>query len=213
MSFFENTRKPTGLGGRLMVAMMNLGHRQLADWGFQFLPASRGANALDCGCGGGANVAKLLRLSPDGLVCGIDYSPVSAAKARKLNRRAVDAGRCRIAEASVTALPFADGEFGLVTAFETVYFWPGLAESFREIRRVMRPGGTLLLCNECDGDTGGGEKWTGIVGGMTVYKSAELRAELEEAGLQNVRIHKNPKKGWICLTAQKPAAGGEPDAL
>ncbi len=31
MSFFENTRKPTGLGGKLMVNMMNLGHRGLAD--------------------------------------------------------------------------------------------------------------------------------------------------------------------------------------
>ena len=34
MAFFENTRKPTGFGGRLMVAMMNIGHRALADWGF-----------------------------------------------------------------------------------------------------------------------------------------------------------------------------------
>lgn len=37
MSFFENTRKPTGLGGKVMVSMMNLGHRALADWGFPFL--------------------------------------------------------------------------------------------------------------------------------------------------------------------------------
>ena len=33
MAFFENTRKPTGFGGRLMVTMMNIGHRALADWG------------------------------------------------------------------------------------------------------------------------------------------------------------------------------------
>ena len=32
MSLFENTRRPTGLGGKIMVAMMNLGHRALADW-------------------------------------------------------------------------------------------------------------------------------------------------------------------------------------
>lgn len=31
MSFFENTRKPEGLGGKLMLAMMNVGHRALAD--------------------------------------------------------------------------------------------------------------------------------------------------------------------------------------
>ena len=36
MSFFENTRKPVGLGGKLMVAMMNLGHSPVARWGLQF---------------------------------------------------------------------------------------------------------------------------------------------------------------------------------
>ena len=33
MSFFENTKKPTGVGGKLMVSMMNFGHSALADWG------------------------------------------------------------------------------------------------------------------------------------------------------------------------------------
>ena len=37
MSFFENTRKPVGLGGKLMVNMMNIGHHALAEWGMSFL--------------------------------------------------------------------------------------------------------------------------------------------------------------------------------
>ena len=53
MAFFENTRKPTGFGGRFMVAMMNIGHRALADWGLRFLPLAENADVLDCGCGGG----------------------------------------------------------------------------------------------------------------------------------------------------------------
>lgn len=36
MLFFENTRKPVGLGGKLMVAMMNVGHSAVARWGFNF---------------------------------------------------------------------------------------------------------------------------------------------------------------------------------
>ena len=36
MSFFENTRKPVGLGGKLMVAMMNLGHSPVARGDFDF---------------------------------------------------------------------------------------------------------------------------------------------------------------------------------
>lgn len=41
MSFFENTRKPVGLGGKLMVAMMNLGHGPVARWGFDFYGSRR----------------------------------------------------------------------------------------------------------------------------------------------------------------------------
>ena len=49
MSFFENTRKPTGFGGKVMVNMMNLFHAPLADWGMKFLPLSSNAKVLDCG--------------------------------------------------------------------------------------------------------------------------------------------------------------------
>ena len=35
MSFFENTRKPEGFGGKIMVAMMNVGHSAVARWGLQ----------------------------------------------------------------------------------------------------------------------------------------------------------------------------------
>lgn len=61
MAFFENTRKPTGFGGRLMVVMMNIGHRALADWGLRFLPLAENADVLDCGCGGGANLRLMLK--------------------------------------------------------------------------------------------------------------------------------------------------------
>ncbi len=53
MSFFENTRKPVGLGGKLMVAMMNLGHSPVARWGLRFLQLAPNAKVLDCGGGAG----------------------------------------------------------------------------------------------------------------------------------------------------------------
>jgi len=55
MSFFENTRKPVGLGGKIMVAMMNFGHSAMAAWGLQFLQPAPDAMVLDCGCGGGGD--------------------------------------------------------------------------------------------------------------------------------------------------------------
>ena len=89
------------------------------------------------------------------------------------------AGRCAVWQGSVEQIIFASGWFDAVTAFETVYFWPDLPKSFREIRRVLRPGGTLLICNECSGDAPGDEAWTKKIAGMRIYPAAELQRLLE----------------------------------
>ena len=169
MSFFENTRKPVGLGGKIMVAMMNFGHSAMAAWGLHFLQPAPDAMVLDCGCGGGANIKTLLKLCPNGKVQGIDYSAVSVEKARKVNARAIAAGRCTVQQASVAELPFEAEKFDVVTAFETVYFWPELAQNFREVYRVLKPGGIFFICNEANGETTKDDKWTQIIDGMTIY--------------------------------------------
>lgn len=198
MSFFENTRRPEGFGGKLMVSMMNLGHAALAEWGLQHLAVPEGTAVLDCGCGGGANIKKLLEKAAQGSVKGIDYSEVSVEKSRSLNASAISAGRCEIMQANVAQLPFEDNSFDLVTAFETVYFWPELPACFREVGRVLRPGGTFFICNECDEDN----KWTDIVSGMKIYTADELTQVLTKAGFTDIVMHKN-NKGWLCATARK----------
>lgn len=198
MSFFENTRRPEGFGGKLMVSMMNLGHGALAEWGLQHLAVPEGAAVLDCGCGGGANIKKLLEKAAQGSVKGIDYSEVSVEKSRSLNASAISAGRCEIMQANVAQLPFEDNSFDLVTAFETVYFWPELPACFREVGRVLKPGGTFFICNECGEDN----KWTDIVSGLKIYTADELTQVLTKAGFTDIVMHKNDK-GWLCATARK----------
>ena len=70
-----------------------------------------------------------------------------------------------------------------------------------DLERVLKPGGTFLICNESNGDSDKDEKWTEIIGGMTIYKDAELKTYLEQAGFHDVQIHK--KKSWLCITAWK----------
>ena len=201
MSFFENTRKPVGLAGKIMVARMSRGHGPVARGGLQFVEVAPDAKVLDCGCGGGANMKRLLKKCPQGIVKGIDYSTVSVEKARSLNQTAIQEGRCTVLQGSVADTMFADNWFDAVTAFETVYFWPDLPQCFREIWRVLKPGGTFLICNESNGDTDKDKKWTDIIGGMTIYKDTELKAYLKQAGFYEVQIHK--KKSWLCITAWK----------
>jgi len=62
-----------------------------------------------------------------------------------------------------------------VTAFETVYFWPELAQNFREVYRVLKPGGVFFICNEANGETTKDDKWTQIIDGMTIYTDTALK--------------------------------------
>ena len=74
MPFFQNTCKPKGAGGKLMVRMMNAGHASLAKWGLSHVNLRSGGSYLDIGCGGGANLKRLLQKDSAGHVTGIDYS-------------------------------------------------------------------------------------------------------------------------------------------
>ena len=125
MSFFENTRKPQGFGGKLMTKMMNRGHAKLSQWGFSNISVNPDAAVLDVGCGGGANIVAWLNKCGNGHVTGMDYSEVSVAESQKLNAAAIKQGKCCVVQGDASAIPFPDAVFDYVSAFETVYFWPG----------------------------------------------------------------------------------------
>lgn len=109
---FSNTRKPEGFWGRMMVAGMNGGsHAAMASWGLDLANVPAEGEIIDIGCGGGANLARLMDRSLRANVTGVDYSPVSVEKSRKVNADAIAKGRCKVLEASVSNLPFKENTF------------------------------------------------------------------------------------------------------
>ena len=201
---FGNTRKPEGFFGKMMVAGMNGGsHAAMATWGLDKIDIPQEGDILDIGCGGGANIARLLTRSKAAKVTGVDYSPVSVAKTTKVKADAIAKGRCEVREANVAALPFKDSQFALVTAFETVYFWPDIEKSFAGVRRILSDGGTFLIVNEDDGLSGNNGKWEKIIDGMHTYTPDELMTHLTAAGFRNVTIHRDESRHWLAAIAQK----------
>jgi len=201
---FSNTRKPEGFWGRMMVAGMNGGsHAAMANWGLDFGSVPAVGEILDIGCGGGANLQRLMQRSVDSKVTGVDYSSVSVEKSKKVNAEAIANGRCQVLEASVALLPFKDETFAMATAFETVYFWPDIEKSFAEVRRVLVPGGKFLIVNEDDGLSGNNEKWEKMIEGMHTYTPDELKTHLSAAGFKDITVKRDETKHWLAVIALK----------
>jgi len=194
-------KKPKGLFGRLTLWRMNKSHSKLTDWGLAHATIESRFTVLDVGCGGGRTISKLAAMAAQGEVHGIDYSEESVAASRRHNAQAIQAGRVEIHLADVGKLPFPDNTFDLVTGVETHFWWPDVAAGLREIRRVLKPGGTLILIAEVYKGADAlvsrlCEKQAPITG-MKMLTSDEHRDLLASVGFADVRIDALPAKGWI----------------
>lgn len=199
--YVSQTRRPEGTLGKMMIRGMNSGHAAMADWGTGFLAIPDPRQIAELGCGGGRNVKALLERYPGAKATGVDYSALSVEKSREYNREEIRNGRCEILEGNVADLPLPDSFFDLATAFETIYFWPGLEACFREVYRILRPGGVFLIVNESDGKDASGVMFEKIIEGMKTYTPAAITEALQAAGFSRVQMEHHPKKPWIAVTA------------
>ena len=119
-------------------------------------------------------------------VYGIDISEESVAKAKKVNADVLDK-QVFVRQGSAEMLPYEDGKFDLVTAVETVYFWPNLPGCLQEVRRVLKPGGKFAILVEV---VDSNSKWTSVVEGMTAYSPGDLKQLLDGAGFTQTEIHR-----------------------
>jgi ubiquinone/menaquinone biosynthesis C-methylase UbiE len=200
-------RKPTKWFGRLFLWLMNRSHSSLTDWGLKHAVIAKDFTILEVGCGGGRTIEKLARLATEGRIYGVDYADGSVAASRAKNAGLIQAGRVEIQQASVSRLPFPDGMFHLVTAIETQYYWPDLAADMREVLRVLRPGGTLVIIAESY-KNGKNDAVVGPV--MKLLQSTPMSVEdqrelFSKAGYRDVQIFEERKKGWICAMGVKAA--------
>lgn len=94
----------------------------------------------------------------------------------------------------------------LVTAVETHYYWPQPVDDLPEIRRVLKPGGRLVLIAETyKGQTFGAILWLPMKLLRARYLTIrEHRDLLMAAGFTDLSIDTEPRKGWICCVAHKP---------
>jgi len=200
-------RKPSGWLGRFVLWQMNQRHSRVTDWGLSHIAVGPRDTVLDIGCGGGRTANKLAAMAAEGKVVGADYSSASVAAATKYNAALIAAGRVEILRASVSQLPFPDATFDLVTAVETHFWWPSPGEDMKEVHRVLRAGGTVLVIAEIY--QGAKSKFSELaekhlpLAGMKLFTIAQHEQLLRNAGFIDVRVDTEPSKGWICAVGIK----------
>lgn len=201
----ENAVKPDGFWGKLMIRSMNKGHHELTDWALSYLDIQNGDVILDAGCGGGRTVGKLCNLVGSGKAFGIDYSELCVKKAEKLNRKNILCKKAYISQASVSDLPFDDEKFDKVTAVETYYFWPDKLNDLKEIKRVLKPGGKLLLVFEMLYDESNPEKWKAVENRLSIKAVTEsgIVNMLSRAGYVNINTYTKEGTSWLCAVCEK----------
>ncbi|MCR5666467.1 MAG: class I SAM-dependent methyltransferase [Eubacterium sp.] len=195
-----NPGKPEGEDGHKMLKRMNTSHAPLREWGFEPVEWKPKMHILDEGCGGGATIADMLQYSADSIVEGIDHMETSVSESEAFNAEYVGT-RCKVCQGDVAALPYEADTFDLVTAVETVYFWPEIEKAFAETYRVMKKGATFaVFCEAGDPDNYGWSKPEGVH--FRVYRPEELKEYMEQAGMREVTFRHGPGQ-YIAVYGKK----------
>lgn len=167
----------------------------------RLLGARSGDRVLDLGCGPGHLTAELVEdVGASGQVLAVDRQQDMVVAARSRPRTA-GAGRCDVLVGGATALPLADGTCDGVVAVQVLEYVPDLERAVAEVRRVLRPGGTVVLVDtdwrSCVWHTSDRERNDAVLLAweehfVHPHLPAAVSGVLRSSGLQDVQVHAVP---------------------
>src|SRR5262249_18494786 len=137
--------RPQGLLGRVGGLIMARTNQQCAAWVIDLLDIQPHDRVLEVGFGPGVGIQLLAQSASAGYVAGVDYSEAMVAQATARNAQAIERGRVDLRHGSVEHLPFADQSFDKTLAINSMQVWPDAGAGLREMRRVLKPGGSIAL--------------------------------------------------------------------
>ncbi|MDR2051213.1 MAG: class I SAM-dependent methyltransferase [Deltaproteobacteria bacterium] len=195
--------RPGGVLAYSFLGLMNLGHKSFLERTLRAAEIRPGGTVLDIGCGGGYALSRLAEKAEK--VYGLDHSASSVGKSILLNQRKVESGQMEVRLGSVTELPFADGSFDLITAFESIYFWPEAAACLAGIYNKLKPEGFFLVACTSSAPEEGEKHFFRDADpeNFHVFGRAELEEMLLSAGFSSIRSLCPEKPSWLCLMARK----------
>ncbi|AUP77858.1 class I SAM-dependent methyltransferase [Flavivirga eckloniae] len=141
----KHLRQPEGDTGKEVGLQMNKGNKHICLNSYQVLNPKNKSHILEIGMGNGFFVKDLLKTADDLNYTGVDFSPIMIDEANVINKPFIDSGIVRFEQASIEKLPFNDNTFDYITTTNTLYFWPTPEDNAKELLRVLKPGGKILV--------------------------------------------------------------------
>ena len=130
---------------------------------------------------------------------------MSVAKSREFNHEALRAGRVSVQQASVDALPFEDATIDAAVSVESLYFWPSAEDALKEILRVLKPGGRVLIVMEIHESADLPESVRENIRAYNLFVPTlpEMEQLLCDAGAEEVVVHTRPGLTWFAAEGVK----------
>ncbi|MBD2232953.1 class I SAM-dependent methyltransferase [Phormidium tenue] len=136
---------PSGWFGRLLLKFLNRRNAALNDLVLEALQLQPGDRILEIGFGGGDLIHKLVATGKPSQVVGVERSPDAIQICERRFQTLINQSTVELHQASAEALPFADQQFSQVCTVNTLYFWANAPQVLAECRRVLKPGGRLVI--------------------------------------------------------------------
>ena len=187
-------RRPSGVVGRLVVApMLNVSNRRMMRAAVETLQLQDAHCVLDIGFGGGLALKLMLDQVHGGRVYGVDPAGSMVTRARRRFAKPIREGRLKLLEGDVQELPFPPKTFDRVCTVNTIYFWADPEGAFREIRRVLKDDGDLVVAL---GTRAQMQDLPYTAYGFALYSPDEVLHLLLDAGFDHGRIdHPDERRG------------------
>ena len=203
--FGAQMRKPEGWGGNMMCHILVWHHAGLIRWTVDLMNVQPGDRILDIGCGNGLAVQKMAEQANNGFVAGIDYSQVSVDLSQKRNAAAIEAGKVAISLGDVKTLPYEDQNFDKISAIESFYYWEDYIAGLEEAKRVLKPGGRLVIIMELTKDLPNLEKNLKLGESLNcpIFSGQEVVEMLEKTAYKESSYEMKPGSKWLCIQAVK----------
>ena len=189
-------RQPSGLIGRWIGGRMARQHQPENLWTVNLLDVQPNDHILEIGFGPGIAVEAVAQRVTNGLVAGVDFSPTMVALASQRNAAAIRARRVDLRCGDAAQLPFADAAFDTAYSIHSIYFWANPALALREIHRVLKRNGRLILTvlpkekwNPANPDAAGTPE-------CTPYTGSDLKRLLLSVGFSDITIAADPREAF-----------------